>query len=210
MKVKTSIYLILAVILIAGGSLLAIKGRDAVTQAENRKQGILESEQTAVRFGGNSGKIIEVAAALGDTVKKGDSLFKIQTAEGSDVEVVAPEDGLITKIAAGAGEELAQGMPLAVVQKAAYYTDIYVQESQIQKLQLNQSVKVHFPNVKKQEDAEGVISSIAAAPQFASLRMSREKGQADLSMYLVRVAIASDAQLMPGMTAEVDLDEVAH
>ncbi|MFF2090658.1 HlyD family efflux transporter periplasmic adaptor subunit [Paenibacillus sp. NPDC058174] len=209
MKVKTTVYLVLAVILIAGGSLLAIKGRDAVTQAENRKQGILESEQTAVRYGGNAGKIIEVAAVLGDTVKKGDSLFKVQPAEGSAVEVVAPEDGLVTKIAANTGDDVAQGMPLAVVQKTAYYTDIYVQESQIQKLQLNQSVKVHFPNVKKTDDAEGVIASIAAAPQFASLRMSREKGQADLSMYLVRVAIASDAKLMPGMTAEVDLDEIA-
>ncbi|WP_042163241.1 HlyD family efflux transporter periplasmic adaptor subunit [Paenibacillus gorillae] len=209
MKVKTTVYLVLAVLLIAGGSLLAIKGRDAVSQAENRKQGILESEQTAVRYGSNPGKIIEVSVAAGDTVKKGDSLFKVQTAEGSDVEVIAPEDGFVTKIAANEGDAIAQGMPLAVVQKTAYYTDIYVQESQIQKLQLNQSVKVHFPNVKITDDAEGVIASIAAAPQFASLRMSREKGQADLSMYLVRVAIASDDKLMPGMTAEVDLDEIA-
>jgi len=38
--------------------------------------------------------------------------------------------------------------------------------------------------------------------------MSREKGQADLSMFLVRVTMDGNADLLPGMTAEVKLDEV--
>lgn len=53
-----------------------------------------------------------------------------------------------------------------------------------------------------------MVTSIAAAPQFASLRMSREKGQADLSMFLVRIAMDANADLLPGMTAEVKLDEI--
>jgi HlyD family secretion protein len=38
--------------------------------------------------------------------------------------------------------------------------------------------------------------------------MSREKGQADLSMFLVRISMDSNADLLPGMTAEVKLDEI--
>lgn len=73
---------------------------------------------------------------------------------------------------------------------------------------MNQSIGVHFPYLEHPTEVTGVITSIAAAPQFASLRMSREKGQADLSMFLVRVTMDGNADLLPGMTAEVKLDEV--
>ncbi|WP_239618400.1 hypothetical protein [Cohnella mopanensis] len=138
MKIKMGLYIGMALVLIAGGSLLAVKGKDAVSQAESRKQGILES-----------------------------------------------------------------------VQKNEYYTDLYVQEGQIEKLKINQSVKVHFPYLNHPIKVDGVVVSIAAAPQFASLRMTRERGQADLSMFLVRISVDSNTGLLPGMTAEVNLDEIA-
>jgi len=209
MKLKVGLYIGIAVVVIAGGALLAAKGKDAVSQAESRKQGVLEAEQKTIMYDQNPGTIVKINAAAGDSIKQGDILFKMKTVEGTEVDVPSPDDGLISRMIIKPGDQLGQGMPVAVVQKTAYYTDLYVQEGQIQKLKVNKNVEVHFPYLKRSTKADGVVASISAAPQFASLRMTREKGQADLSMFLVRISVNSNSDLLPGMTAEVDLDEIA-
>lgn len=209
MKQRWVLYIGIALVLIAGGSLLAAKGTDAVSQAENRKQGMLDAESNTILYDKKPGTIYQVNAGKGDTIDKGDLLFKIKLEDGSEEEVLAPEDGVTNRIDVKLGEEIRPGMPLAVVQKTEYFTDLFVQEGQIHKLKLNQNVKVRFPYVNRSIEADGVVTSIAAAPQFASLRMTREKGQADVSMFAVRISVASQADLLPGMTAEVDLDEIA-
>ncbi|GGA11491.1 hypothetical protein GCM10008018_65740 [Paenibacillus marchantiophytorum] len=208
MNFKAGIYIGIAIVVIAGGALLAAKGKDAVSQAESRKQGVLEAEQNMVVYDKSKGIIVKINAAAGDSVKQGDILFKVKTAEGADVDILSPNDGLLSKIMAKPGDQLAQGMPIAVVQKTSYYADLYVQEGEIQKLDVNKSIQVHFPYLKRSAQVDGVVASISAAPQFASLRMTRERGQADLSMYLVRITVKSNSDLLPGMTAEVDLDEI--
>ncbi|MGE8081636.1 HlyD family efflux transporter periplasmic adaptor subunit [Peribacillus loiseleuriae] len=209
MKIKVGFYIGMAIVLIAGGSLLAAKGKDAVSQAESRKQGVLEAEQTTILYQDSPGAIVKVNAVAGDSVKQGDVLLQVTSAEGGEVDVFAPDDGLINRIAVKPGDQLLQGMPVVILQKNTYYTDLYIQESEIQKLKVNQkNVAVHFPYLENTTQVNGVISSIAAAPQFANLRMSREKGQTDLSMFLVRISMDSNADLLPGMTAEVRLDEL--
>jgi len=208
MKVKVGLYIGMALVLIVGGTLLAVKGKDAVSQAESRKQGILEAEQKIVVYDKSPGTIIKVGAAVGDSIKQGDLLFKVQLAEGGDVDVLSQEEGKINKLIVKTGDQVAQGMPVAVVQKTGYYADLYIQEGEIQKLEVNKKVQVRLPYLNKSTEVNGVVTSIAAAPQFANLRMTREKGQADLSMFLVRVAVDSNAALLPGMTAEVDLNEI--
>lgn len=144
MNKKSLIYFIIAILLVAGGSLLAVKGKDAVSKAESRKQAVLEVVPNTI---------------ANDT--------------------------------------------------KPFYADFYIQESQIQKIKAGKRVKVHFPYIERSDEVEGVVASVASAPQFAALRMTREKGQADLSMYAVRITIDANAELLPGMTAEVDLDEIA-
>ncbi|WP_338554645.1 HlyD family efflux transporter periplasmic adaptor subunit [Paenibacillus sp. KS-LC4] len=141
MRIKAGFYMGIAIVLIVGGVLLVMKGNDAVSLAESRKQGVLEA-----------------------------------------------------------------GVSL---QKNTYYADFYIQEGEIGRLKVNQKVAVHFPNLAREIQMEGVVTSIAAAPQFANLRMTREKGQADLSMFLVRISMEANANLLPGMTAEVRVDEFA-
>jgi multidrug resistance efflux pump len=207
MKIKAGLYIGIAIVLIVGGALLAVKGKDAVIQAESRKQGILDAEQKTIFYQNSPGSIVEVGVAVGDSIKQGEVLFKVKSAEG-ETDVVAPEDGSVNKIIVKPGDLVQLGMPMAVLQKNNFYTDLYIQESEIQKLEVDQSIGVHFPYLEHPTEVTGVITSIAAAPQFASLRMSREKGQADLSMFLVRVTMDGNADLLPGMTAEVKLDEV--
>lgn len=209
MKLKVGLYIGIAVVVIAGGALLAAKGKDAVSQAQSRKQGVLEAEQTMIVYDKSPGTIVKINAAAGDSIKQGDILFKVKSAEGAEVDVPSPHDGLISRIIIKPGDQLAQGMPVAVVQKSTYYADLYVQEGEIQKFEVNKSVQVHFPYLKDSDQVDGVVASISAAPQFASLRMTREKGQADLSMFLVRISVHSNTDLLPGMTAEVNLNEIA-
>ncbi|OBZ09176.1 HlyD family efflux transporter periplasmic adaptor subunit [Bacillus sp. FJAT-26390] len=209
MKLKAGLYIGIAALVIAGGALLAAEGKDAVSQAESRKQGVLEAEQKMIVNEKGPGTIVKINAAAGDSIKQGDILLKVKSAEGAEVDVQSPEDGWISRILVNSGDQVAQGMPVAVVQKNTYYADIYVQEGEIQKLEVDKSIQVRFPYLKRSAQVDGVVASIAAAPQFASLRMSRERGQADLSMFLVRIAVNTNADLLPGMTAEVDLDEIA-
>lgn len=208
MKIKAGLYIGIAIVLIVGGSLLAVKGKDAVSLAESRKQGILDAEQTTLLYQKSPGSIAEVDVAAGDSMKQGEVLFKVKLAEGGAVDVLAPHDGLINKVTVKPGDQVQQGMPMAVLQKNNYYTDLYIQENEIQKLELNQSIVVHFPYLDHPAQATGIVASISTAPQFASLRMTREKGQADLSMFLVRISLDSNADLLPGMTAEVKLNEI--
>ncbi|WP_145152732.1 HlyD family efflux transporter periplasmic adaptor subunit [Paenibacillus xylanexedens] len=208
MKIKAGLYIGIAIVFIVGGSLLAVKGKDAVSQAESRKQGMLESEQTTLFYQNSPGAIVEAGASTGDSVKEGEVLFKVKSAEEGDVDVLAPYDGLVDRVTVKKGDRVQAGVPLAVLQKNTYYTDLYIQESEIQKLEVNQSVEVHFPYLDEPTQVSGIVTSISSAPQFATLRMSREKGQADLSMFLVRISMDSNTDLLPGMTAEVKLDEI--
>jgi len=209
MKLKIGVYTGMAVILIVGGALLIAKGKDAVSQAENRKQGILEAEQKIMMYDKSPGTIVQVNKAMGEAVQKGELLFKVKSAEGTEVDVLAPDTGQMSKIVVKPGDQIAPGMPVAMIQKSFYYTNLYVQEGQIQKLAVDQGVKVHFPYLDHPNQVHGVVASVAAAPQFANLRMTREKGQADLSMFLVRISVDASPDLLPGMTAEVNLDELA-
>jgi len=209
MKQKWIVYIGIALVLIAGGSLLAAKGMDAVSQAEHRKQGVLDAESNTVIYDKKPGTIDQVNAGIGDSVQKGDLLFKVKLEQGDEEEVLSTEDGQVTRIAVKPGDQITPGTPVAVIQQTRYRTDLFVQEGQIHKLKLNQSVKVRFPYLDQPIEVDGVVASIAAAPQFASMRMTREKGQADVSIFAVRISVASHADLLPGMTAEVDLNEIA-
>lgn len=138
MRSKWGLYIVIMLIIILAGGLLIAKGTDAVSQAENNKQGVLNTEP--------------------DT--------------------------------------------------AAFYVDLYIPESQIERFHADQKVNVHFPYLEQPLVKEGVVTSVAPSPQFANMRMSREKGQADLSMYLLRISVPASKDLLPGMTAEVQLDEI--
>ncbi|KEQ25676.1 HlyD family efflux transporter periplasmic adaptor subunit [Paenibacillus tyrfis] len=209
MKLKMGLYFGIAILLVAGGLLLAVKGKDAVSQAEYRKQAVLEAEQKTVVYDKGPGTVLYMNVAVGGSVKKGNPLFKVQFAEGGEADMLAPDDGAVSQIAVKPGDRLAQGKPVAILQKNAFYADFYIQEGQIQKLKVGQSVNVRIPYLNRPVNVDGVVATIASAPQFASLRMTREKGQADLSMYAVRISIDANADLLPGMTAEVNLDEIA-
>lgn len=120
MKIKAGLYIGIAIALIVGGSLLAIKGKDAVSQAESRKQGILDAEQKTIFYQNSPGSIVEVSVAVGDSIKQGEVLFKVKSTEEGETDVLAPEDGSVNRIVVKPGDQIQLGMPMAVLQKTTF------------------------------------------------------------------------------------------
>ncbi|MGF7030017.1 HlyD family secretion protein [Paenibacillus mucilaginosus] len=118
----------------------------------------------------------------------------------------APADGKIVKVVPKAGENVGAGTPVILLETGKLYYDLYVDETQVGKFHPDSAVPTHFAALD--DVVDGKVQFVTAAPQFAALRMSREKGTADLNSFQVRVYVDRTEKLLPGMTAEVHVDEV--
>lgn len=114
----------------------------------------------------------------------------------------APEDGRILKIIAKQGEMIAPNVPVILLESTRYYYDIYLSEKQI--VNLREGDTLTGKTVAGDRKVDGTIRLIAQAPGFADLKMSREKGQADLTAFQVRVYTEPTDGVLPGMTIGVD------
>ncbi len=112
----------------------------------------------------------------------------------------APEDGKILRIIAKQGEMISANTPVVLLESKRFYYDIYVDEQLASRLEVGG--KIVGSTVAGKRTIPGNIRFITAAPGFADLKMSREKGQADLSAFQVRIYV-DPANLLPGMTVEV-------
>ncbi len=116
----------------------------------------------------------------------------------------APEDGKILKLLARQGEMIAPNVPVILLESKRSYYDIYLSEQQAAKIAEGDTVKGCL--VADGSMVDGEVRLITAAPGFADLKMSREKGQADLSSFQVRIFTQERDGLLPGMTVEVTQD----
>lgn len=85
----------------------------------------------------------------------------------------APQDGKITAISTKVGENVGQGSPVITLETNELYYDLYVSEDQVGKFKANKEVKTHISALNK--DLQGVVRYVTSAPQFANVKMSREK-----------------------------------
>lgn len=116
----------------------------------------------------------------------------------------APEDGKILKILAKQGEMISANSAVILLESKRYYYDIYLSEKQAARLAEGDSIV--GKTVANSQNVPGTVRFITAAPGFADLKMSREKGQADLSAFQVRIYTEPLAGVLPGMTVEVTED----
>jgi HlyD family secretion protein len=117
----------------------------------------------------------------------------------------APEDGKILKILAKQGEMISPNTPVVLLESKRYYYDIYVSEEQAAKM--GEGAQITGTTIATDKKAVGTVRFITAAPGFADLKMSRERGQADLASFQVRIYTEPMEGLLPGMTIEVNEDE---
>ena len=119
----------------------------------------------------------------------------------------APEDGKVLKVLAKEGEMVSQGTPVVLLESQRSYYDIYLSEEQA--AGLSEGDEVTGTTVAGRKQVKGTIRLLTQAPGFADLKQSREKGQADLSAFLVRIYIEPTDGVQPGMTIGVNAREFA-
>ncbi|WP_407398979.1 HlyD family secretion protein [Anaerovibrio sp.] len=115
----------------------------------------------------------------------------------------APEDGKIIKILAKEGEMIAPNTPVLLMESSRYYFDIYVSEEKVDKYK--EGDEIEAISVAGKKKVKGTIRLLTQAPGFADLRMTREKGQADLTSFQMRIYLEPTGEILPGMTMGVKM-----
>ena len=91
---------------------------------------------------------------------------------------------------------------MALLETDRRYVEIYVSETDAGRYAPGVDVSLHAPAIGR--DFTGKVRFCEAAPEFAELRMVRERGQADLTLFRVRIDVPADVEgLLTGMTVEV-------
>ena len=116
----------------------------------------------------------------------------------------APEDGKILSILQKQGEMIAPNVPVILLESKRIYYDIYLSEEQA--VNLREGDEIICKTVADDKKIRGTIRLLTQAPGFADLKQSREKGQADLSAFQVRVYIDEPEKVLAGQTVTVELD----
>ena len=118
----------------------------------------------------------------------------------------APEDGKVLKVLAKEGEMIAPSTPVVLLESDRAYYDIYISEQQARGL--SEGDTITGTTVAGEKKVTGTIRLLTKAPGFADLKQSREKGQADLTGFQVRIFIDPQDGVMPGMTIGVNDSEL--
>lgn len=119
------------------------------------------------------------------------------------LQIHAPENAKVLEVLYEKGELIGPNAPAVLLESERHYFDIYVSEKEIARFSEGSTVQCFSPALQK--IVPGVVALAEAAPDFASLRMVRERGQADLTLFRVRIDVPSAEGLLPGMTLEVRL-----
>ena len=114
----------------------------------------------------------------------------------------APEDGKVLKVLSKEGEMVQAGTPVVLLESNRSYYDVYLSEEQA--AGLHEGDEVTGVTVAGKKEVKGTVQLLTQAPGFADLKQSREKGQADLSAFQVRIYIEPTDGVQPGMTIGVN------
>ena len=114
----------------------------------------------------------------------------------------APEDGKILSILQKQGEMISPNVPVILLESKRIYYDIYLSEEQA--VNLREGDEIICKTVADDKEVRGTIRLLTQAPGFADLKQSREKGQADLSAFQVRVYIDEPEKVLAGQTVTVE------
>ena len=113
----------------------------------------------------------------------------------------APEDGKVLKLLAKEGEMISPGRPVVLLESKRGYYDIYVSEDQVRGI--HEGDRITGRAVAGDREVPGTVRLVTKAPGFADLKMSREKSQADLSAFQIRIYVDPTDEIIPSMTIGV-------
>jgi multidrug resistance efflux pump len=163
------------------------KAKEALTQTAQTRKDVQNSEY-------NVDLLVQQKQALAVQLKT------LELQRGRMV-LKATTDGKVTRVVPKMGEIVSTGATGAVIETNQLYYDIYVDEASLTKFKAGGSVTSRVVALDK--DIQGTVKYITSAPQYTNMRMSRDKGLADISSFQVRVNVQRTPDLLPGMTVEV-------
>ena len=114
----------------------------------------------------------------------------------------APEAGKILSVLQKKGEMVSPSVPVVLLETKRIYYDIYVSEEQA--VNLHEGDEIICKTVADDKKINGTVRLLTQAPGFADLKQSREKGQADLSAFQVRIYIDPSSEVLAGQTVTVE------
>lgn len=115
------------------------------------------------------------------------------------LEIAAPERAKVISVLYELGELVSPNAPAVLFESERRYVDVYVAEDQV--AGFSTEVPCYVPAIDR--IVTGKVQTTDAAPDFADLKMVRERGQADLKLFKVRIEIPATEGLLAGMTVEV-------
>ncbi|WP_139489579.1 HlyD family secretion protein [Brevibacillus dissolubilis] len=118
----------------------------------------------------------------------------------NNTKLTAPVSGIVKSVSVQKGELVAQGSNVVTIQQQDdQFVKFYVDETQLGKLAVNQTVKLFVPALQKEID--GTIQIIAPAADFAVKKATTELSDRDVRAFMVKVKVAGDT-LRPGFSVE--------
>lgn len=117
------------------------------------------------------------------------------------LQIRAPERAKVLEVIFEKGELISPNTPAVLLETERLYADIYVSEAQAGAFREGTAVSCWVPALGR--SIEGRVQLADAAPDFADLKMVRERGQADLKLFRIRIDIPRTEGLLAGMTIEV-------
>lgn len=117
------------------------------------------------------------------------------------LEIAAPEHAKVISVLYELGELVSPNAPAVLFESERRYVDVYVAEDQVAGFTEGTEVPCYVPAIDR--IVTGKVQTTDAAPDFADLKMVRERGQADLKLFKVRIEIPATEGLLAGLTVEV-------
>jgi HlyD family secretion protein len=145
----------------------------------------------------------DIAAAKAQ-IEQAQVALQMAQVQAAYTNVASPIDGVVSSIAARAGENAVPGSTLAIVSNPASLTvTIFVPESQIGQVKIGQAGTITTDSLTKTYHGEVVF--VATEAEFTPASIETKDQRVKL-VYQVKLRITdSDASLKPGMPADVVL-----
>lgn len=188
---------------------------EALKTFESLSEGLSPEEKVALRDSGSARNLTPLSlrtAALEVDNMENTSLSMAAALEALrarraqaelDLErtvLTAPCDGTVRNIFFEEGELVGADCPALVIEKDTRYFDVSLPE--LYAMDYSAGAKVTVKAVVSGRNYAGQVRYLNAAPSYASLRMTREQGQADLTVFEMRIDVAAP-DLVPGLTLEL-------
>ncbi|HWQ31053.1 MAG TPA: efflux RND transporter periplasmic adaptor subunit [Negativicutes bacterium] len=187
---------------------LSIATEGARTEDKSGAQAlVLQASSTAQAYEDKVAQAKAGVKAAEEKVEMAKGVVQEVEAYLKDTKITAPIDGVVTILNSHEGELVSTGMSIATVTDVTdSWIEVKMQETEINKLSLNQKAEVTIPGITDRTFV-GKIVRINQRPDFATKLATTDNGDFDIRAFGVKVKLDnSDKVLRPGQTGFVKFE----